>query len=482
MTELRLRPCAAALVLIGCHTITEELPTQPTQHAGPGRASSRFRSRRSRCRRLPTPTPTPTPAPTATPTPAPARRRRPTPAPPSGSGCGNPLPPAVTRMNAKIHIKGPNLWTLDTTPLVGPDAEYCRKIGFTDGRSLLPGADRGQRPSAWRARRTRSATRRTRDGRGRRGTRNGKLCTGGDDCENHPDNQYLLWAYGSGYYEACTKDDSCAARSIVEGEPRHGDRVTAGERERVSVSAVPRVPPTRALSRRRSLPPASWRGPAAPCSTVPDPARRRRPSPWRRRPPAQPSPNPTPDADRRRPVAPRPTPTPDARRPEPSPGPTPTPSTGWRGPAAAATRCRRPLASVNVKVHLRGGRRAGSSTRRRSSAPTPPTARRSASPTRARSARCGPRATRSARRASSTSIGRAKDTGRPGPTWYRGGGFCTGRRERLREPRRQPVPAARLRGRHLPGLRAERRLRRGRRRQVARALGASGLTAPRRRV
>jgi hypothetical protein len=48
------------------------------------------------------------------------------------------LPPDISRMNTKIHIKGPNLWTLDTTPLIGPDAEYCRKIGFTDGRSFCP--------------------------------------------------------------------------------------------------------------------------------------------------------------------------------------------------------------------------------------------------------------------------------------------------------------------------------------------------------
>jgi hypothetical protein len=115
---------AAAFLLVGCHTITEELPTEPSKTPASGGVLT------IPIPKIPvagTPTPKPTPAPTPAPTPTP------TPTPPSGSGCGNPLPPAVTRMNTKIHIKGPNLWTLDTTPLIGPDAEYCRKIGFTDG-------------------------------------------------------------------------------------------------------------------------------------------------------------------------------------------------------------------------------------------------------------------------------------------------------------------------------------------------------------
>jgi hypothetical protein len=45
--------------------------------------------------------------------------------------------------------------------------------------------------------------------------RNGKLCTGqAGDCENHPNNQYLLWAYGNGYYEACTEDDVCGGVQV----------------------------------------------------------------------------------------------------------------------------------------------------------------------------------------------------------------------------------------------------------------------------
>ena len=37
-----------------------------------------------------------------------------------------------------MHAQQADRVVLDSTPLVGPDAEYCRKIGFTDGRSFCP--------------------------------------------------------------------------------------------------------------------------------------------------------------------------------------------------------------------------------------------------------------------------------------------------------------------------------------------------------
>lgn len=112
-------------------------------------------------------------------------------------------------MAVKVHIKGPSKWTLDSTPLIGPDQGYCTKIGFTDGRSFCPvrledapdrlaceayaigvAKDTGRPGPTW--------------------YRDDKLCTNKeDDCANHPDNQYLLWAYGSGFYEVCTKDLVC---------------------------------------------------------------------------------------------------------------------------------------------------------------------------------------------------------------------------------------------------------------------------------
>src|SRR5262245_7490605 len=63
-------------------------------------------------------TPTPTAAPTATPTNVP---------------CGNPVPPPISEMGTKIHLRTGLFWTLDSTPLIR-DRAYCKAIGFTDGR------------------------------------------------------------------------------------------------------------------------------------------------------------------------------------------------------------------------------------------------------------------------------------------------------------------------------------------------------------
>ena len=72
---------------------------------------------------LPTPAPTPTPDPGI---------------PPAGSGCGEPYPPELAMINVKLHIKAPEYFTLDSTPLVGPSPEFCREIGYTDGRQFCP--------------------------------------------------------------------------------------------------------------------------------------------------------------------------------------------------------------------------------------------------------------------------------------------------------------------------------------------------------
>ena len=122
-------------------------------------------------------------------------------APPIGSGCGRPYPPPVTRFNCKVHLKSNEFYTLDSTPLVGPDAEYCYGIGFTDGRTICP-----VRPEDWP---DRAACEHWRVGKakdtGRYGPTwrkaDGTLCTGPESgCANHPDNQYQLFTYRSGTY------------------------------------------------------------------------------------------------------------------------------------------------------------------------------------------------------------------------------------------------------------------------------------------
>jgi hypothetical protein len=194
---------AATLVLAGCHMISEELPTEPTK--SPSSSPILTVPIPKIPIATPTPKPTPTPAPTPGPTPTPSPTATPV------GGCNPPLPPGIAKMNTKIHLRGPKI-TLDTTPLVR-DAAYCKKVGYGD-RSLCPvrlegdpervpceayavghALDTGRAGPTW--------------------YKDGKLCTGqSDSCDNHPSNQYLLWAYVSGYYKACTEDDVCGGVQV----------------------------------------------------------------------------------------------------------------------------------------------------------------------------------------------------------------------------------------------------------------------------
>jgi len=152
----------------------------------------------------PSPSPTPTPSPGTTPEPTPTS----TP-PPSASGCGDPVPPAISRINVTVHLRGADAWTLDSTPLVGPDPDYCRAIGFTDGRSFCPVRPEGNpERAACEAYVTGIAT-----DTGRPGptwTFDGHFCTGpASGCANSPDNQYQLLVYKGGTYQACSTSGVC---------------------------------------------------------------------------------------------------------------------------------------------------------------------------------------------------------------------------------------------------------------------------------
>lgn len=121
--------------------------------------------------------------------------------PPIGSGCQRPYPPKVTRFNCKVHIKSPEYYTLDSTPIVGPDGAYCALIGFTDGRTLCPirpeGAEDREACENWRVGKAADT--------GRWGPTwrkaDGSFCTGPESgCANHPSNQYGLLTYAPGTY------------------------------------------------------------------------------------------------------------------------------------------------------------------------------------------------------------------------------------------------------------------------------------------
>lgn len=161
----------------------------------------------------------PAPQPTATPTPGSEPDTSPVPRPGGGGSsgsCGAPSPPAISRVNVKVHGQGGDRTLLDSTPLVGPDVEYCRKIGYTDGRSFCPVRPDGhpERPACEAARVGRASD------TGRSGptwSANGKRCNGPDGgtaCMNHPDNQYQAYAYGSGTFKACTSGGVCGELAL----------------------------------------------------------------------------------------------------------------------------------------------------------------------------------------------------------------------------------------------------------------------------
>lgn len=153
--------------------------------------------------------PTPTASPSASPAP---EDSQPSPAPggsEASAACDTPLPPAVSKMDAKVHLRGASAWILDATPLVGPDVEYCKKIGFTDGRTFCAVRPEGNPQRAacelyavGKAKDTNRA--------GPTWYADGQLCQkGANGCENHPDNQYLLLAYRGGTYSACAGNNVC---------------------------------------------------------------------------------------------------------------------------------------------------------------------------------------------------------------------------------------------------------------------------------
>jgi hypothetical protein len=163
----------------------------------------------------------PAPQPTATPPPGETDAVVPSPANPSGdrgatAGCGQPVPPPVSRFNVKVHGQQAGHTLLDATPLVGPDVLYCAKIGYADGRSFCPVRPEGhpERVACETARVGRASD------TGRPGptwSADGKRCNGPDSgasCLNHPDNQYLAYAYGAGTFRACGASGVCGELAL----------------------------------------------------------------------------------------------------------------------------------------------------------------------------------------------------------------------------------------------------------------------------
>jgi hypothetical protein len=108
----------------------------------------------------------------------------------------------------KVYQKG-HFWTMDSTPLSGPDSQYCWEIGYTDGRRYCPVRPEGHPERAacenWAVGNAKDTGR-----PGPTWTFKDAPCTGPESgCENSPHNQYQLYAYKYGVYLACVKNDVC---------------------------------------------------------------------------------------------------------------------------------------------------------------------------------------------------------------------------------------------------------------------------------
>jgi hypothetical protein len=159
----------------------------------------------------PAPTPVPTPTPTPTPTPDPN-------VPPAGSACGKPYPPPISRFNVKVHLKEEDSWTVDATPLVGPDGAYCIAVGFPD-RTICPirpeGAEDRLACELWRAGTAKDT--------GQPGPTwtyvypdgTTSYCTGmTGPCDHHPNGPFTIRAVLGGIYRVCTEAGACSELDV----------------------------------------------------------------------------------------------------------------------------------------------------------------------------------------------------------------------------------------------------------------------------
>jgi hypothetical protein len=202
---------AGLLALLSCSkTAVEEPPTAPGPPTGGGPLTP--------INPIPAaPAPQPTVRPSPTPTP-----ESPFPGPGGGGGgggtpsgsCSDPQPPPLGRIQVGLLIVGAGRLILDSTPLVGPDAAFCRAIGFTDGRQFCPVRPEGH-PDRFACEAGIIGTARDTGRIGPTWSANNHSCTPGDAslpyCNNHPENQFLVYAVGSGTFRACAANGVCGA-------------------------------------------------------------------------------------------------------------------------------------------------------------------------------------------------------------------------------------------------------------------------------
>ena len=132
--------------------------------------------------------------------------------PAPGSGCGYPYPGPVVHMNCKIHMHESDVYTLDSTALVG-GRDYCTLIGFTDRDTcpVRPETSPERLPCEnWRLGNARDTGR-----PGPTWTTNGRYCTGpASGCASHPSNQHQLLVYKPGSYQVCANSGACCTVEV----------------------------------------------------------------------------------------------------------------------------------------------------------------------------------------------------------------------------------------------------------------------------
>jgi hypothetical protein len=140
---------------------------------------------------------------------------RPVDAPPIGSGCGRPYPPPISRFNCKVNLKNKQFYTLDSTPLVGPNTAYCASVGMPE-RAICPLRVPGS-PDRVACENWRVGTAKDTGKPGPTWTKaDGSYCTGPDSgCQHHPSNPYELLAYKGGSYTVVGQTgSSCTVNTL----------------------------------------------------------------------------------------------------------------------------------------------------------------------------------------------------------------------------------------------------------------------------
>jgi hypothetical protein len=140
-----------------------------------------------------------------------------------------PSPPPLYSFRIKVFADVGYRKLLDSTPLVGKNAAYCTSLGLageicvvrtegdplavTCGNAVVGRAqDTGRYGPTWY----------WGDKHPKVTGSFGKLCRPPSDtsddlgCRNHDSNQFMLWAYGPGYFTACAENGACHTFAVAE--------------------------------------------------------------------------------------------------------------------------------------------------------------------------------------------------------------------------------------------------------------------------